>query len=215
MGEPETGQIMPVFPADDRRMIEPAHDVFTPHMSLVPHLPGGSVRVLASANYDSGHWPLELKQHLDMELTAVYTRSRTPFGFPSGWSGMRAADVTVRLLQALFRHFAVKISETKFTILPEVVHAPPREHIAAGAGFVGYLDRLDCQATRPRRKNSRRYGQRLFPSPGCGKCVLASPRLKSAAISTLRLRYFIFYGGQLQWRQQYADVAAIRQTDLS
>lgn len=64
-------------------MIEPAHDVFTPHMSLVPHLPGGSVRVLASANYDYGHWPLELKQRLDMELTAVYTRSRTPLASPA------------------------------------------------------------------------------------------------------------------------------------
>lgn len=145
---------MPVFPADDRRMIEPVHDVFTPHMSLVPHLPGGSVRVLASANYDSGHWPLELKQHLDMELTAVYTRSRTPFGFPSGWSGMRAADVTVRLLQALFRHFAVKISETKFTVLPEVVHAPPQGayrgwrrlcRLSGQAGLPGYTPQEEKQ----------------------------------------------------------------------
>lgn len=54
IGDPDTGQIMPVFPVEDRRMVEPIHDVITPPVPLAPSLPGGPVRVLAIANYADG-----------------------------------------------------------------------------------------------------------------------------------------------------------------
>lgn len=142
IGDPDTVYIMPVFPAEDRRMVEPVHDVITPHIPLAPSLPGGPPSVLAIANYEYGRWPLEPKQRLDVDLTVVYTRSSSQFGFHSGTVGMRAEDVAGRLLQALNHKPQVIISETRFDVFPTEVQERIRALVADGVGYIGYLEGL-------------------------------------------------------------------------
>jgi|GEM_PF-4879746 len=114
IGDPDGSGIMPVFPAEDRRRVEPIHDITTTHVPLAISLVDGPVRVLAVANEEYGRWPLEIKQRLDVDLSVVYTRSSTEFGFHSGSIGMRSEDIAARLLQTLDRKPDVIVSEFRF-----------------------------------------------------------------------------------------------------
>lgn len=163
VGDPDSGHIMPVFPVEDRRMVEPVHDVITPHVPLARSLPQGPVRVLAIANYDYGRWPLELKQRLDVDLTVVYTRSSTQFGFHSGSVGARAEDVAGRLLQALNRQPQVIISETRFDAFPAEVQTRIQALMADGVGYVGHLDGIELDGYERRAAAQRDLFQAAVP----------------------------------------------------
>ena len=163
IGDPDTGRIMPVFPVEDRRMVEPIHDVITPHVPLAPCLPQGPVRVLAIANFEYGRWPLELKQRLDVDLTVVYTRSSTQFGFHSGSVGMRAEDVAGRLLQALNQKPQVIISETRFDVFPAEAQRRVQALMADGVGYIGYLEGIGLDGYERRGEAQRDLFESAVP----------------------------------------------------
>lgn len=186
-GDPDTGRIMPVFPAEDRRTVEPVHDVITPHVPLVLSLPGGPVKVLAIANYEYGRWPLELKQRLDVDLTVVYTRSSTQFGFHGGSVGMRAKDVAGRILQALNQKPQVIISETRFEAFPAEMLSRVHAVMADGVGYIGYLEGIDLNDHERRKETQRALFEAAVPFGILPQLRSAFATLEAAAESTIAL----------------------------
>ncbi|MCF7854030.1 MAG: beta-galactosidase [Candidatus Pacebacteria bacterium] len=150
MGDPQKGRIMPVHPADDRRRIWPVHDVITPHVPLAPKITGGPVRVLAIANQNYGRWPLELKQRLDIDLSVVYTRSNTQFGYDPGSIGLLAEDVEARLVQMLNKSPQVIVSEFNFERFPKKAKERIQALMDSGVAYVGYLNGVDLTGFSPR-----------------------------------------------------------------
>ena len=158
--------IHPHDDVSDIRRVEPVHDVITPHIPLVRPLHGGPVRVLAITGRKSGRWPLELKQRLDVDLAVVYTQTETQLAPGPDSPAQSEADVSARLLQALNRRPEVIVSAVKFEVFPKDVQARLLDRIAAGVGYVGYLEGIDLDGYRRRRDAQRSIFASAVPFAG-------------------------------------------------
>ena len=92
----------------------------------------------------------------------MYTQTETQLAPGPDSVAQSEADVGARLLQALNRQPEVIVSAVKFEVFPKDVQARLLDRIAAGTGYVGYLEGIDLDGYRRRRWAGPRR-QRVCP----------------------------------------------------